>query len=254
MIISVVSGGFDPIHTGHLSYIKSAKAIGDKLIVCLNSDDWLKTKKGAPFMSFNERYEILQSLKFVDDVINFDDSDGSCIEGLKKIQSIYPNDQITFCNGGDRTSNNIPEMSLTGIEFKFGIGGDDKKNSSSKILKNWSKPLVKRKWGYYRVLESQNSIQVKELIFEKNTCLSNQRHFNRAEHWYLTEGDLEIRTEDINGLKNTRHLKKGDHIDIPPKTWHQAINKSNSLARVIEIWSGDSLSENDIQRRDELLK
>ena len=120
MKISVVSGGFDPLHSGHLEYLQSAKDGSDKLIVLLNSDDWLSNKKGKPFLPASERKLILESIKYVDEVILFDDDDkGSCINGLKKVISLNPNDEIIFCNGGDRNKSNIPEMELTEINFIF---------------------------------------------------------------------------------------------------------------------------------------
>ena len=75
MNISVVSGGFDPIHSGHISYINAAKKYGDYLIIALNSDDWLTAKKGKAFMPFEERKAILENLKGVDEVIDFADDD-----------------------------------------------------------------------------------------------------------------------------------------------------------------------------------
>ena len=138
MKIVVVSGGFDPVHSGHIEYLKSAKQHGDKLIVALNSDSWLEKKKGKPFMSFNERRSIIEAIEYVDEVMHFnDDKKGSCINALQKIKKLYPDDEIFFANGGDRNSKNIPEMSVSGIEFLFSVGGDDKKNSSSWILNNW---------------------------------------------------------------------------------------------------------------------
>ena len=84
MKISVVSGGFDPIHSGHISYLKDAKSYGEILIVALNSDNWLINKKGQNFLTFKERRIILESLEFVDEVIDFvDDEMGSCINALK---------------------------------------------------------------------------------------------------------------------------------------------------------------------------
>jgi hypothetical protein len=88
-------------------------------------------------MEFSERKQILESIKYVDEVIDFDDTDGSCIDALEKIKNIYPDTDITFCNGGDRSEDNIPEKDVKGIKFMFGVGGTNKKNSSSWILKNW---------------------------------------------------------------------------------------------------------------------
>ena len=97
MKISVVSGGFDPIHSGHISYLKSAKKMGDYLIVALNSDKWLINKKKKVFMPFQERKSILMNISFVDEVITFkDDKEGSCISALEKIKEKYPNQIIFF--------------------------------------------------------------------------------------------------------------------------------------------------------------
>ncbi len=138
MKISIVSGGFDPIHSGHIQYLKESKIISDYLIVCLNSDEWLVRKKGNFFLPFNERKIILDSLIYVDEVIEFqDDEQGSCINGLEKIKKLYPDDKLVFCNGGDRNKSNIPEMNVKNIEFNFSLGGDLKMNSSSKILNRW---------------------------------------------------------------------------------------------------------------------
>ena len=87
MKIVVVSGGFDPIHSGHIEYFKSAKEYGEKLIVALNSDEWLERKKGKYFMPYQERSVIVSSISYVDEVINFDDDHmGSCIDALERIK------------------------------------------------------------------------------------------------------------------------------------------------------------------------
>ena len=128
MKVVVVSGGFDPIHSGHIEYFKSAKKFGDKLLVALNSDAWLEKKKGKFFMSFSERKTIIESISYIDEVIDFeDDEKGSCIPALEKVKNLYPNDKIYFANGGDRNKKNIPEMSVPGINFIFSVGGNDKK-------------------------------------------------------------------------------------------------------------------------------
>tara|TARA_B100000900_G_scaffold161832_2_gene137385 strand:+ start:2144 stop:2590 length:447 start_codon:yes stop_codon:yes gene_type:complete len=138
MKVIIVSGGFDPLHSGHILYFQDAKNRGDHLIVALNSDLWLKNKKGKAFMPFEERKMILESIESVDEVIEFaDDEYGSCIDALEKVKSMYPSEEIYFANGGDRNAKNIPEMSVKGINFIFGVGGDFKKNSSSDLLQEW---------------------------------------------------------------------------------------------------------------------
>ena len=140
--IVLVTGGFDPLHSGHIAYFKSAKQLGDKLIVGLNSDKWLVQKKGSAFLPLNERIEIVSNLSVVDETIEFEDDEyNSAANAITVVMEKYPNHKIIFANGGDRNSENIPEMKIYGenpnIYFEFNVGGDFKKNSSSWILKNW---------------------------------------------------------------------------------------------------------------------
>ena len=135
--IVVVSGGFDPIHSGHIAYFKAAKALGDQLVVGINSDEWLIRKKGKAFMPIHERQAVVQSIKYVDYVIRFDDNDDSAILLLKLVKQTWPNDNIIFANGGDRNESNNREISVKDVEFAYGVGGSMKLNSSSKILHDW---------------------------------------------------------------------------------------------------------------------
>ena len=137
--IILISGGFDPIHSGHIKLINDANKYGD-VIVLLNSDEWLRNKKGKEFLSFDERKIIMKNIKGVIDVIEFDDSDKTCIDGIKKAKSLYKNNIIKFANGGDRNNETTPEKEFcdkNDIETLFGIGGNEKSNSSSWILKKW---------------------------------------------------------------------------------------------------------------------
>ena len=187
MDIVLVTGGFDPIHSGHLAYFKAAKQLGNKLIVGLNSDDWLTRKKGKPFMPFKERLEIVKGLSVVDEVISFDDSDDTACGAIYKTLATKSGSRIIFANGGDRTDKNIPEMQVYGdthyVQFAFGVGGEDKKNSSSWILKEWKAPKVEREWGHYRELYQGEGFQVKELVIAPHSKLSMQRHDHRSETW-----------------------------------------------------------------------
>ena len=147
--IILVSGGFDPIHSGHIAYLSSAKELGDKLIVALNSDKWLKNKKGFAFMSFKERKIVLEAINVVDSVKSFEDDElGSCKNALEEIKKEYKDQKIIFANGGDRNQSNIPEMEVQDIDFVFGIGGNDKKNSSSEMMKRFI-TLEKKKEKIY---------------------------------------------------------------------------------------------------------
>jgi D-beta-D-heptose 7-phosphate kinase/D-beta-D-heptose 1-phosphate adenosyltransferase len=135
MTIVAISGGFDPVHIGHVRMIKAAKKLGDRLLVIVNNDNWLKKKKGFVFMPENERIEIIEAFEDVDYVMLTDhepnDSDNSVCSSLTK----YNVD--IFANGGDRKSENIPEYKLceiAGITMVFNVGGE-KIQSSSELVK-----------------------------------------------------------------------------------------------------------------------
>ena len=186
MKVVLVTGVFDPLHSGHISYFKEAKKLGDKLVVGLNSDEWLTRKKGKPFKTIQERVEIVKNLQMVDDVLVWDDEDDSASGAIFKLMATSGyNCDVIFANGGDRTKANIPEMKLWSdkVEFVFGVGGSHKQNSSSWILEEYKHPKTQRNWGWYRVLDEKPGYKVKELVINPNSSLSMQRHFKRSEHW-----------------------------------------------------------------------
>jgi cytidyltransferase-like protein len=252
MKVVVVTGGFDPLHSGHIAYFKAAKELGDRLVVGLNSDKWLTRKKGQPFMPFEERAAIIKELACVDQVIGFSDDDNSACDAIGYILSTTT-DNIVFANGGDRTNTTTPEYLTYGnypsVEFAFGVGGEDKKNSSSWILKNWDKPTTQRLWGKYRDLDQNGHWKVKELSIDVAKSLSDQRHEIRSEHWHIVDGELEMVLEFRNGYRTSKIYKTGDSIDIPKLCWHRATNVGSTPVKVIEVWMGDKLSEDDIERR-----
>ena len=249
--IVLVTGGFDPIHSGHVEYLKSAKKLGDTLIVGVNSDDWLIRKKGRPFMPITERVTLIENLKMVDHVILFNDTDNTAIEAIKNVKALYPHETVVFANGGDRTKENIPEMVVEDVEFVFGVGGENKKNSSSWILEEWKAPKTERPWGYYRVLHQDGTeIKVKELTVNPGCSLSMQRHQHRHEHWFVTEGTATINTLDADDntvMKN--FVMKNMQIYISRNEWHQLVNKSDTPLKVIEIQFGEHCVEEDIERK-----
>ena len=249
--IVLVTGGFDPIHSGHIEYLKSAKKLGDVLIVGVNSDDWLTRKKGRPFMPITERVTLIENLKMVDHVILFNDTDNTAIEAIKNVKALYPHETVVFANGGDRTKENIPEMVVEDVEFVFGVGGENKKNSSSWILEEWKAPKTERPWGYYRVLHQDGAeIKVKELTVNPGCSLSMQRHQHRHEHWFVTEGTATINTLDADDntvMKN--FVMKNMQTYIGREEWHQLVNKSHTPLKVIEIQFGEHCVEEDIERK-----
>ena len=144
--IVLITGGFDPIHSGHLEYIRAAKDKGDVLVVGLQSDEWLQNKKGVYFLPFEERFKVLEAVKYVDKVISFDDSDGTAYRAIEKVKEMYNGDNIIFANGGDRTPETAPpeESNIQGVMYLWGVGGE-KTNSSSGILKKYLDAVNKNK-------------------------------------------------------------------------------------------------------------
>jgi len=252
MKVIIVSGGFDPIHSGHISYLKAAKKLADHLVVAVNSDAWLVKKKGKAFMPLEERMEIIKNISCVDEVIDFaDDELGSAINAIKKVKTLYPNDEIIFANGGDRSKDNIPESFLTGVKLLFGVGGEEKKNSSSWILNKWNQEIVERSRGKYIILLKDHGVVVKELIVKPNQGMSFQRHFHRNEIWLVSEGICEINSS--KGKKENRkniQLNRHDSFRINIEDWHQITNPFESECKTIEIQYGDLIDEEDIERLD----
>jgi len=250
MINSVVicTGGFDPLHSGHIEYLKAAKALGNILIVGVNSDSWLERKKGRAFMPFKERQAIISNLKFVDYAIAFDDTDDTACDIIEETKLNYPNSKIIFANGGDRTAKNIPEMSVTDVDFVFGVGGKTKKNSSSWILEDYKAPKTDRPWGYYRVLHEVQGTKVKELTIESGQSLTMQRHWDRDEHWHVAEGSCTVDFEDATTTSHVK-LKQHDQFTIPAEDWHQLSNPYDKPCKIVEIQYGIACDEEDIERR-----
>jgi cytidyltransferase-like protein len=245
--IVLITGGFDPIHSGHIAYIKAAKALGDILVVGINSDDWLTRKKGAPFMPFKERAAVIRAIQGVDFVIDFDDADNSAKHAIWMTRQSYPTDKIVFCNGGDRTQENIPEMATAdeNIEFIFGVGGENKANSSSWILQEWKAPKTIRPWGYYRVLHTVGkNVKVKELTIDPGKTLSMQRHKYRSELWFVAEG-----TAGNNWEFGGSSIKPYKTEVINPMEWHQLHNPTKQPLKIIEIQYGAQCEEEDIERK-----
>lgn len=253
--VVLVTGGFDPLHSGHIAYFKAARELGDHLVVGVNSDEWLIRKKGRPFMPFEERAAIIKELACVDEVIGFNDHDDTALNAIGQVlQTKGSSWKVVFANGGDRTNKTTPEYTTFGehqdVEFAWKVGGSDKKNSSSWILKEWTQPTTERAWGEYTVLDNGEGWQVKQLAFDAGKALSDQRHFKRSEHWHVVEGDVQMTLEYPNGNIVTDLYMSGDSIDIPVLTWHKAINTGTTTAKVIEVWMGTELTEEDIERRD----
>ena len=249
--IVLVTGGFDPLHSGHIAYFRAAKQLGDTLVVGVNSDAWLVRKKGRAFMPWLERMNIVKNIKGVDFVLEFNDDDGSAKSAIKLARQTWPDHKIVFANGGDRTDANIPEMEFedSNLEFAFGVGGFDKANSSSWILEEWKAPKTERQWGYYRVLHEVPGMKVKELTVNPGKSLSMQRHKSRSEFWIVSEGQAMVnRSTPLNFDLPPAELNKHDQLHIVQQEWHQLTNPYSHPLKIVEIQYGGQCIEEDIER------
>ena len=203
-------------------------------------------------MPFNERKAIIESIGCADEVIDFEDDEiGSCIHALEKAKDLFPADQLFFANGGDRNDGNIPEMSVDGIKFLFSVGGDDKKNSSSWILKNWQYYHEERLWGSIYNLFEEDQVKVKELIVHPGKGMSFQKHFKRSEIWLVSKGSCIVNySENDPDEKENIQLNKFDHYLVPLGEWHQITNPFKEVCHLIEIQYGEACIEDDIERTE----
>lgn len=252
--VVILSGGFDPVHEGHIAMFKQAKQQYDIVVVGLNSDAWLTRKKGKPFMSFETRWQILSSIRYVDQVCSFDDSDGTAISLLEDCLKLYPDANLTFGNGGDRHNSNYPEHDFcvrNAINLNDSLGGSNKANSSSWILDNWKTESAMRDWGMWKVLFSYmpNETKIKELVVSPGKSLSWQKHFKRSEVWFVRDGTATVHYSD-HAFTNINKLILPKHsvLTIPLERWHRLSNETKENLSIIEIQYGVSCDESDIIR------
>jgi mannose-6-phosphate isomerase-like protein (cupin superfamily) len=223
-------------------------------VVGINSDAWLTRKKGRPFMPAAERRAIIENLRMVDRVVEFNDDDDTAIDAIRAVRDYYirPGTKFIFANGGDRTADNIPEMVFDDVDFRFGVGGENKMNSSSWILTEWKTPRTDRAWGHYRVLhEVGPHTKLKELTVMPGQRLSMQRHDQRAEFWFVAEGEATVYTIDDASTDQEIKFELTVHQNtiINTNEWHQLCNETDQPLKLIEIQYGNRCVEEDIERK-----
>ncbi len=245
---ALISGGFDPVHIGHLAMIKDAKNIAEKVIVLLNSDKWLIRKKGKPFMVEAQRAQILEEFKSIAEVIiQKNDDDDSSNNAIIDFHKSHTNKSICYCNGGDRShEKKIRETDVCkdlNIDLIFGIGGVHKLESSSNLTKNYLSEIEKRPWGNFHVIAKGVGYQIKEMNVNPKNKLSLQKHHHRSEYWQVIEGEGKVYLEDSE-IK----LRTGHNVFIPKGSLHRLVNNTKNNLKIVEIQIGDVLSEDDIER------
>ncbi len=214
-----ISGGFDPIHPGHIAMIEKARAFGEVHII-VNSDEWLIRKKGFFFQPWTDRKRILEA--YTPHVHAVDDADGTVCEALRRIRPDY------FGNGGDRGKTNTPELTVCeelGIEAVFELGGG-KYSSSSSIN---GKQRVTTRWGWYDVMLDMPNMKVKVIHIDAGKTLSLQRHGERSEFFFMPNGEVRVNL---------------------PHVWHTLSAPATESLTVLEVQVGAS-SETDIEKISE---
>ena len=255
----VISGGFDPIHTGHLNLISDASKITN-LLVIVNNNDFLLNKKGFIFLDEEERLKILSSILGVDDIFLSIDKDHTVNQSIQYL--IDSGKKIKFFgNGGDRKSFiDIPESEVckkNNIELVFNLGGEKSQSSSSIALslydqiqkKDKNTNFVEKPWGYYKTFISEGEYLLKKIFINPGEELSEQSHDFRDEHWIVVSGRISVLT-DIKIIEK----ETNDHIFIKKNTKHKITNNSDEPAIIIEVQTGSILSEDDIIRYNDKYK
>lgn len=197
----VISGGFDPIHPGHIAMIEDAAKYGEVHII-VNSDDWLIRKKGFFFQPWVDRRKILEA--YTPHIHAVDDIDGTVCEALRRIQPDY------FGNGGDRGKNNTPELLVCeelGIEPVFELGGG--KYSSSSALN--AKQRVATRWGWYDLILDMEKVKVKMLHIDAGKTLSLQRHTDRSEFFFMPNGEVRM---NLPGVWHILRAPEREALDV----------------------------------------
>ncbi len=214
-----ISGGFDPIHPGHIAMIENAAKYGEVHII-VNSDDWLIRKKGFFFQPWIDRKKILEA--YTPHVHAVDDADGTVCEALRRIKPDY------FGNGGDRVKTNTPELNVCeelDIEPVFELGGG--KYSSSSALN--AKQRVMTRWGWYDVILDMHKLKVKMIHLEPGQSISLQQHAERSEFFFMPTGEVRINL---------------------PGVWHVLNAPPQESLDVLEVQIGSS-AEEDIEKISE---
>lgn len=248
----LVTGGFDPIHSGHISYLREAARLGNRLVVGLNTDEWLARKKGRAFLPYEERKTIVEGLEMVDWTLPFNDDDDSACDAIDRILKDTM-DTVVFANGGDRNGENTPEYikykNHPDVEFAFNVGGE-KVQSSSWILNRWRNDrFAERDWGQWKVYDEGKGWKVKQLVIYPGQSLSNQKHNHRRENFWVLEGKIQIDLEWDDGRWQIQVLHQNTDFCIPQGVWHKTTNIGDELAVIAEIQFGEKCEESDIIRK-----
>lgn len=260
-----ISGGFDPIHIGHVRMMQEARALGDRLVVILNNDNWLKAKKGFAFMPEQERAEIIAAFPFVDDVVitgheeNGDYNDPIWRSVCRELELIKPD---IFANGGDRKNiDDIPEGAVCkkyNIDMTFDIGVGGKVQSSSWLTNAITKKYIgvyheDRPWGSFDILGQEDGWWAKRITVNPGARLSLQQHYERSELWMCVKGEAICERGtlvDGNPVETERRtLFPGDTFTVNKYDLHRLSSKTG--CEIIEVAWGAPQEHDNVRHSDD---
>lgn len=249
-----VSGGFDPLHIGHVRMLEAARRLGDKLVVILNNDNWLKDKKGFAFMPEHERIELLESFPHVDRVVVTDHKPGEYAIDRSVCRTLRKIRPHIFANGGDRKPDGdpIPEVELCnelGIKVVYNVGRGGKVQSSSWMIRDASRALGRseRPWGEFYNWDTGTGWNLKTIYVKPNKRLSLQYHHHRSERWVLVAGDASaVILRDGKKIETPLHV--GETFIVEKMTPHRLLSKKGAI--LVEVAVGN-FDEQDIVRLED---
>jgi D-beta-D-heptose 7-phosphate kinase/D-beta-D-heptose 1-phosphate adenosyltransferase len=258
--VVAVSGGFDPVHIGHVRMFEKAKRLGTHLVVILNGDEWLKNKKGYSFMPEDERAELIKKFGVVDDVyIHREIDEHTSVTGALRDYTMLIDGQEypinIFANGGDRKDiDDIPEGKICkekGIEMIFEVGKGGKVQSSSWLIDAVRNKfeLDIRPWGHMHILDSKDDFWVKSITVAPEKRLSLQSHKDRRELWACIDGEVfaerGVKTDDGFDITEKIALKPGDTFYVQKEEIHRLSSEKGGT--IIEV-AFDAPKEEDNTR------
>jgi len=232
-VVVAVSGYFDPVHEGHIEYFNLARKLGDRLVVILNNDLQAERKKGRAFMSEKGRAAVLRALEVVDEVFVSVDKDGSVCESLRRVRP------DVFANGGDRFSDEVPEVGVCrelGIKVVDSLG--KKIESSSRLVAEFEKSSF---------VESGDGCRVKKLNIEPGREISLRRHLHRSENFVVISGVARVCLDGEEFV-----LNKGESVCVSVGEVYRLENPGKILLEVVSVRVGEYLGEDDVERIDKI--
>ena len=251
--IVLATGGFDPLHKGHIKYLKEAALLGDMLIVGIHSNERLTRRRGRPFLDIEDRHAIIAELGFVNKTVCFTsdmDADDTALKFIQQIMLEYPKADIICANGYSKPpEDNKPLIDNPQVTFVFDVGREVV-NSSFEILDEWRSAKTLQEWGWYRILaegvdpKTGLHYKLRELMILPKKSLMNQRHKDRSELWTQIQGQTQLNLH--RGLDKKILTPQDPPQVIPAKSWYEASNPFKIASHIVELQYGKQCIDDDV--------